>query len=709
MEENYLDSDHPRSSINQDELGRKDFVLSLAKRIKYADTSRGSLTIGLYGEWGSGKTSVVNMVREELEKNSRYIIFEYNPWELADQNMIFDSFFKSLTKKLESYSYGTLDNGLKGLRTLNKVLKKSTSTFYNLSLILSSIFSAVTFFSTPIYMLIKSIFGLADETSKTIDKITDMDKDKTLAEIKKSLGNDLQNSNRKILIIIDDMDRLTKEQTRTIIQLIKANADFKNVVYLLPFQKGIVEKNIEEGDISGSDYLEKIINVGIDLPAINRNKLDDYFYEQLHRFLDKPENKPIKDNIGHDDLNLLLNYYGLSNLLSNLRDIKRFISAFSLNSTMFINNGSYEVNTIELITIETIRLIEHEVYIRIGSNKKLLTWGKHSGSNEGYPIEKATIEEIISCSSEKNRTIIKEIIQKLFPIAKKYLRENSIVSHSSNLSDHKISNPNVFERYFTYNLDENDVPKYMIDKFIGSSNNEEELKEMLLEILEEKYFVQTLECIKEKTEEIPKENYKSFIKSLIFIGDILDGELGRHRSQLIKAIENYIRHHWGTLEERNRILSEVMEDTGYSVTSINIIRNEISTPDSFSDAILTTEYKEQYIDKWVANNIEKAKEDIEKFLTQPHISFLLYQWKEFGNPKPILTERITTNEQKLMLLDILCQRRTDFNHIDPKYVENFYPFENLKNLIEIDSSKVSDNDKILIETLKTAVAELENN
>ena len=89
-----------------------------------------------------------------------------------------------------------------------------------------------------------------------------------------------------MLVVMDDVDRLTKEEIRTLFQLIKANADFPRVVYLLLFDRGVIEKALDgEGGSSGREYLEKIVQAGFDLPRHDQADLDKMLCEGLNRLL----------------------------------------------------------------------------------------------------------------------------------------------------------------------------------------------------------------------------------------------------------------------------------------------------------------------------------------------------------------------------------------------------------------------------------------
>src|SRR5258708_32230811 len=91
--------------------------------------------------------------------------------------------------------------------------------------------------------------------------------EKDIKETKAEVSELLRQLKAPILVVIDDVDRLTADEVRLIFQLIKANADFPNLVYLALFQRDIVEKSLEKVTSgSGKDFLEKIVQIGFDGP-----------------------------------------------------------------------------------------------------------------------------------------------------------------------------------------------------------------------------------------------------------------------------------------------------------------------------------------------------------------------------------------------------------------------------------------------------------
>jgi predicted KAP-like P-loop ATPase len=115
-------------------------------------------------------------------------------------------------------------------------------------------------------------------------------REKNLQETKTELAGILKELKKPILVVIDDLDRLTADEVRLIFQLIKANADFPNLVYLTLFQRDIVEENLEKATSgTGKDFLEKIVQVGFDVPQVEKGKLQRVLFAKLDKALADPK------------------------------------------------------------------------------------------------------------------------------------------------------------------------------------------------------------------------------------------------------------------------------------------------------------------------------------------------------------------------------------------------------------------------------------
>ena len=269
-------SDRPIINSEEDKLNRSSFAKALAKSFAEFNTTD-TFSIGLYGKWGSGKTSLINMLISELEtqqmnipEEKRIIIINFEPWNFSNTNQLLTQFFIRLSNELR----GKND---KNLLKIGEAIEKYSEAFE---------------LTEPIPVVGKalSIFG-KHSFSLLGRKLQKEAAEKDIQKQKEYVIELLEKQNRKLLIIIDDIDRLNNEQIRQIFQLITSVAKFPNAIYLLAFDKDIVVKALEKVQKgSGEDYLEKIIQIPIKIPDIQSNKLRKVLLEKLNTILiENPE------------------------------------------------------------------------------------------------------------------------------------------------------------------------------------------------------------------------------------------------------------------------------------------------------------------------------------------------------------------------------------------------------------------------------------
>ena len=102
--------DQPIYSKKDDILGRSSFAEALGDAI-LSYKEKDSVVVGLFGEWGSGKTSVINMALEHIDtisENKEYerpVIIKFNPWNFSEQNQLIAQFFRQLSVSLKRVNY----------------------------------------------------------------------------------------------------------------------------------------------------------------------------------------------------------------------------------------------------------------------------------------------------------------------------------------------------------------------------------------------------------------------------------------------------------------------------------------------------------------------------------------------------------------------------------------------------------------------------
>ncbi|MBD3798196.1 MAG: hypothetical protein IE887_10850, partial [Campylobacterales bacterium] len=214
--------DGPITDESKDILGFKSLAERISSSIVHSSfDTKNAFTISLEGKWGSGKTSLVNLIKKDLKNNhkDKIVIMEFNPWLVTDFEQLIKYFFSELLKEI---TYESFDAKLK--EDIWKDIKKFVSFF------------------TPDKVQV----GVGDlKVSYNPKDTLFKEKDETLLSLKIKINDYLKNLNRRIVIIIDDIDRLTDKETEAFFRLIKGIADFNNIVYLLLYDKTVVAKSLE--------------------------------------------------------------------------------------------------------------------------------------------------------------------------------------------------------------------------------------------------------------------------------------------------------------------------------------------------------------------------------------------------------------------------------------------------------------------------------
>jgi len=326
-------TDSPISKLSEDDFGRKTYIKGLSNLIgsslkdktKSKALSKGSLTIGVYGEWGSGKTSVINALRNDLKSEHKLKTGTLNPWLYRSEEEI----ILRLLKTVYELSVSSFDKEGKAavLGLFNK--------FGNLALAAGSLYLKV---STMGQVNIDS--REQQHISKIVSDVF-TSKDDDILEVKDKINRYFLKAKTPIIIFIDDVDRLSNQELKILFRTIRALLDFNNVCYVLAFDPIAVAKSISadygEGSIdSGMEYIEKIINVPTYIPSIDATTLRKHTIEKALE-------------IEPSDIN---NYF-FEKYIGTPRQAKRLINQFIVTRA-FID--SEEINDPELFSLEILRI-----------------------------------------------------------------------------------------------------------------------------------------------------------------------------------------------------------------------------------------------------------------------------------------------------------------------------------------------------------------
>lgn len=268
--------DNPKENPwTEDRLGFTPFAKRLADSILEVDAPNGYV-IGLQGAWGSGKSTALNFVQaiikkhnDEIEEGKKPIhVIDFRPWIVSGHQDLIESFFKIVTEQLADQKDAWSKRRKAGLRALRKNVDPVVDAAAAIGSILAP--GAGTLAGIGI--------KLASEAAKKggASKIDEWLAEPSLQSAYEKLRERIIDQDEKILVIIDDLDRLNREEIRAIMQMVKTLGRLPNVVYLLAYDKNIVWPALDdikprsEGEPS---FAEKIIQQEVQLPKPRKNDL----------------------------------------------------------------------------------------------------------------------------------------------------------------------------------------------------------------------------------------------------------------------------------------------------------------------------------------------------------------------------------------------------------------------------------------------------
>lgn len=226
-----LSGDRPLCNYKDDRLYSQQTAKNIAKAISTTSQSD-SYVIGLEGEWGSGKSSLLFLVEEEIKNLNQndITVIRFRPWLIGDRNALI------------AYLFSEINNAINKLSP-NKAKSASKALCNFAGAIIGNVGEAVS--SIGDVMKSDSV-KLAGISLKFCGKIAPSKRIKSIDSLKKSLEEDLIKLNHRFIITIDDLDRLDPQEVLEVLRLIRSVADLPGINYLLCYDINIVASSIEK-------------------------------------------------------------------------------------------------------------------------------------------------------------------------------------------------------------------------------------------------------------------------------------------------------------------------------------------------------------------------------------------------------------------------------------------------------------------------------
>ena len=666
---------------DDDKLGFRDVAKRIAKSL-VDRVSQDGLVIGIEGAWGSGKSSLVFLIGQEVERQhaqTNPTIISFRPWLVSSRDALIAHLFGELSGQLEKVSsdsgYATPVQRAKAKAAL-QALRQFVGG-------LSSVGSMIELAGEASGIIGFKYLG---KGIKTLAKWSN-GKPKTpqLSALKDNLCNALNQLGHRFIVIIDDVDRLEPSEVIEVLRLVRSVLDLPNIIYLLCYDRQILSQSIEHaaGVRSGEKFLEKIMQLTVMVPKPEPLQLRQWFTDELHLFAS------VKNDDERSRLKRVIDIEG-ERQLETPRSVIR-----ALDAVRFFWQPISELQA-DLADLVWIQLVKE-------GNPKLYRWiEEYCGTASVLSIgiariddrEKTEMHAKLVCavpnnyfSNLSNSVFFSEQLPGVEPASSENRNEISIFEKVSEkeqreaIQGKRIASPDHYRLYFalagpTHALTHADVTSV----WKGTENGPEQVGNALL-LLQDQSVAGSLskadlflERLKDGTDRalssvqaesillafsrVLDEAYKRYPFDAFWPGTIWD-----RAKDSIPYLLTSLDHN-----ERDRVLTTMFDD-GIAIGWLtSILRDE-----TFAHGLYGDDPRPEH--EWLFSKAQMEKVtklmlkryqalSAEEFLDIPQPLSLLFAWRQAGDmegARQFVSSNINTNEEFVRMLEIFLSTVTSSN------------------------------------------------
>jgi GTP-binding protein EngB required for normal cell division len=562
-----LYNDEPILEPAHDILNYAKYASTIADCINYNNYET-AFAIGINGAWGTGKSSFINMLLNQIDTKES-IKISFSPWNSVTSKDLIKDFFDTIQEALVPYH-----------NSLPYLIFKYSNKLLNIH-------------ENSVTKLIKNVVVVAT-SPESINSIH--------TAINKILGE----INKKLIIVIDDLDRLDKDEIIEVIRLIRNTANFRNTFFVVAYDRTYISKAIEKHNIHNTNlFLNKIFQIEITLPFYSSAVLMDKLIFQLESIFPRPgfsfretfHGKGIKF-----DSTLVQSW------LTSMRDVTRLTNSIAINFKHLIG----EVDFYEFTLLEIVHLNFPEVYQLLYKRRDDFLVTQRSNAqryslktNDRQNVKEYILLEYINNNLEK-MSIEKQLAGRAFELVKALFSEpNSSINEKSNLS---IVYPSKFERYFAYSLLNGSLSEVNFGK--AREKSQKEFNSQIDIWVQDGLTQELVTRFSEITKFDDKEDYQKVITAIFYLASKEKKKEDQHR-----YIENKIVYF-----DADKILNHLSDYEDYTTSRFynnNKEEFKLFVFNLFSDAqppYLYQSYLANYINQKNISNLPLKTEELNKFL-----------------------------------------------------------------------------------------------
>lgn len=379
-----------------DLLDRGGFVARVTDVLRRISPEAG-LVVSIEGAWGSGKTSLLAMLEELLNAEpaeQRALIVHFNPWLIGDHDALLRQFLASIAKSVKF-----TDHAKEGKRVA-KELKTYSKAFDVLKLIPGA---------EPWASIVKSVVESVGNASEAVSDYKTPD----IEARKAALENALRKFPQRIVVLLDDLDRLYPAEAYEMVRIVKAVGDLPNVGYVLAWDEKYVSAALDKLSVPfAATYLDKVVQVRLPVPPLSFPQRVILMNKALGRLAKEAHDSHFP---GDEERLGSLFHNGLSELIEQPRDVVRLFDV-----VCSIEPGLRgEIHLADIFGLATLMIKAPAVFELLNRTPQAFV-GRRPGSRTEFRDVKEVVEHYaaerdVAIDRYPHAKAVRDVVHWLFP------------------------------------------------------------------------------------------------------------------------------------------------------------------------------------------------------------------------------------------------------------------------------------------------------
>lgn len=687
----------------------------MADRIAISIVDRASkdgLVIGLDGEWGSGKSSLIHLIERALNKLSKDkppTVINFRPWLVGDRDALLQSLFSELAEKIARANYDSGDAtrlaNLKAKEVAERLIKfgralgKAGELIEAADLILPGAKHAG-----------KAVSGLGKLFAR--EKKSEDGKTTDLAALKSQLVEDLRTLDHRFIVTVDDVDRLEPAEVIEVLRLVRSVADFPNIIYILCYDAHRLAEAIQSGAkvANGAAYLEKIVQLTVMVPNPEVFELRQWFEEDLVKLVGQPSEQV------RERLKTIIDQEGGIQLRTP-RSVVR-----TLDSIRFIWPAvrDLDLDAADLVWLQLIKDGSPKLYRWLESylaSEAAISFGTASVT-EASKAERTT-SLIEACPQGQLADIMYRhmFAEQLPGIEASYGEDEPPVKIHQKvrpndrqvaIDGRRLASPDHYKMYFSLAGPSFSIPQHLFDRFWSATDTGVlETAEVLRELYATKAFgvLRKSDVLFQRLRYVPRERWSGLRAQnmLLALGEIMDDAYRSNPDEQFFIVTSWDRAEplipilYASFDdaERQSVNEQLFSNASAIGWLTSILRHETFAHGRFGNKkkseiewLLPAPEFERACDIMIARYAAMSIDDV---LATPRPIQTLFAWLQAGDedrPKALISAAINTDEGLLRVLDGITSRMESSNRgryvaLKRENVESFLDYDEAIKRLEI--------------------------